>query len=47
MMYDKGIQIMLWFDVEIERITTASKTSSIESSLWFDVEIERITTLAP
>ena len=36
--------ILLWFDVEIERITTTEGEQYIHALLWFDVEIERITT---
>ena len=42
--YESGPR--LWFDVEIERITTNQWRKSIVRQLWFDVEIERITTLA-
>ena len=35
---------MLWFDVEIEWITTARVGGRIPTQLWFDVEIEWITT---
>ena len=35
----------LWFDVEIERITTLPGVVSNDDRLWFDVEIERITTI--
>ena len=34
----------LWFDVEIEWITTAQILDAIGDLLWFDVEIEWITT---
>ena len=35
---------MLWFDVEIEWITTISVMYPDFEMLWFDVEIEWITT---
>ena len=35
----------LWFDVEIERITTRQAHQVLHEQLWFDVEIERITTI--
>ena len=35
---------MLWFDVEIEGITTITNSERLQARLWFDVEIEGITT---
>ena len=35
----------LWFDVEIEGITTPGPRRISLPTLWFDVEIEGITTL--
>ena len=36
---------LLWFDVEIEGITTREEVNSLTYELWFDVEIEGITTI--
>ena len=36
--------IKLWFDVEIEWITTGHAVQDKGGELWFDVEIEWITT---
>ena len=38
---------MLWFDVEIEGITTIKPVLNEARQLWFDVEIEGITTPLP
>ena len=38
----KGLE--LWFDVEIEWITTINIVYALSPELWFDVEIEWITT---
>ena len=35
----------MWFDVEIEWITTEKEVERMREKLWFDVEIEWITTM--
>ena len=39
-----AVSFLLWFDVEIEWITTSFTTEMGFILLWFDVEIEWITT---